>query len=197
MAQPMSPVPRFRAESLRLGTYTENGSLRGSEVAPPEDGDTLPVQLGIAAYFALKAKGLGQRNRMPQPHRTILVQCLIDQMWSRGTSLPSKSSPNVVRRRQTIDGSANVYNGSRVSMSPMRTPIQALEAKLNARWKNITSARDLSAQTRSRLRRDLVGLDSDDSSVVISGSLARDEFTSGSDIDWTLLIDGQADPNIY
>ena len=28
----------------------------------------------------------------------------------------------------------------------------------------------------------------------MSGSLARDEFTSGSDIDWMLLIDGQADP---
>lgn len=81
-------------------------------------------------------------------------------------------------------------------MSPTRTPIQALEAKLNARWKNITGARELSAQIRSTLRQDIAGLDSDDSSVVISGSLARDEFTSGSDIDWTLLIDGQADPNI-
>jgi hypothetical protein len=29
---------------------------------------------------------------------------------------------------------------------------------------------------------------------VISGSLARDEFTEGSDIDWTLLVDGSADP---
>lgn len=31
---------------------------------------------------------------------------------------------------------------------------------------------------------------------MVSGSLARDEFTLGSDIDWTLLIDGQADPDV-
>jgi hypothetical protein len=33
--------------------------------------------------------------------------------------------------------------------------------------------------------------------VVVSGSLARNEFTAGSDVDWTLLIDGQADPQHY
>jgi len=81
-------------------------------------------------------------------------------------------------------------------MSPTPSPVQKLEAQLNARWTNISAARELSARTRSKLRQNLVGLDSDDSSVVISGSLARNEFTSGSDIDWTLLIDGQADPNI-
>src|ERR1700730_6874426 len=79
-------------------------------------------------------------------------------------------------------------------MSPTPTPIRVLEAKLNARWKNIADARELSTRTRSKLRQDLSGLDSDDISVVISGSLARGEFTSGSDIDWTLLIDGSADP---
>ena len=40
----------------------------------------------------------------------------------------------------------------------------------------------------------LEGLDSEDTSIVVSGSLARNEFTAGSDIDWTLLIDGAADP---
>lgn len=33
-----------------------------------------------------------------------------------------------------------------------------------------------------------------DGSLVVLGSLARAEWTSGSDVDWTLLIDGQADP---
>lgn len=33
-----------------------------------------------------------------------------------------------------------------------------------------------------------------DASFVVFGSLARDEFTAGSDLDWTLLVDGQADP---
>ena len=43
----------------------------------------------------------------------------------------------------------------------------------------------------------LDGLDSEDTSIAVFGSLARDEFTGGSDIDWTLLIDGQADPRHY
>lgn len=36
---------------------------------------------------------------------------------------------------------------------------------------------------------------SDDIDVIASGSLARQEWTSGSDVDWTLLIDGQATPD--
>ena len=75
-------------------------------------------------------------------------------------------------------------------------PVQALEARLQARWKNIADARELAVQTRLTLKRAVTGLDSEDSSVVVSGSLARDEFTLGSDIDWSLLIDGQADPNM-
>lgn len=47
---------------------------------------------------------------------------------------------------------------------------------------------------RTELRGALADLDSEDTSIVVSGSLARDEFTEGSDIDWTLLIDGLADP---
>ncbi len=125
-----------------------------------------------------------------------LVQCLIAKIWSRGTSRPGKSSSNVVRRRQARTAPSIVPPWFKKIMSPTPTPVQTLEAKLNARWKNINDARELSIRTRSKLRQDLTGLDSDDSSVVISGSLARDEFTSGSDIDWTLLIDGQADPNI-
>ena len=31
-----------------------------------------------------------------------------------------------------------------------------------------------------------------DTSLVVYGSLARNEFTNGSDLDWTYLIDGQA-----
>lgn len=42
-----------------------------------------------------------------------------------------------------------------------------------------------------------MGFDSADVSIVVFGSLARGEFTSGSDIDWTLLIDGAADPEHY
>jgi len=49
-------------------------------------------------------------------------------------------------------------------------------------------------QRLDELRSVLAGFDSEDTSIVVFGSLARDEFTEGSDIDWTLLIDGSADP---
>jgi len=83
-----------------------------------------------------------------------------------------------------------------MSMPLTPAPVEALEARLNVRWPNIAAARDLAVQTRAKLRGVLIGIDSEDSSVVVSGSLARDEFTTGSDIDWSLLIDGQADPNV-
>jgi predicted nucleotidyltransferase len=35
---------------------------------------------------------------------------------------------------------------------------------------------------------------SEDTSLVVFGSLARGEWTSGSDLDWTYLIDGEANP---
>ncbi|HWZ83572.1 MAG TPA: nucleotidyltransferase domain-containing protein [Terriglobales bacterium] len=36
---------------------------------------------------------------------------------------------------------------------------------------------------------------SPDTSLVVFGSLAREEWTSGSDLDWTFLIDGSANPD--
>ncbi|HEY6328108.1 MAG TPA: nucleotidyltransferase domain-containing protein [Blastocatellia bacterium] len=47
---------------------------------------------------------------------------------------------------------------------------------------------------RTNLESEFQNFESKDTSIVVFGSLARDEFTSGSDIDWTLLLDGQADP---
>jgi predicted nucleotidyltransferase len=52
----------------------------------------------------------------------------------------------------------------------------------------------LAEETRTKLQTAAYGLDSEDTSIIVSGSLARDEFTEGSDIDWTLLVDGSADP---
>lgn len=40
----------------------------------------------------------------------------------------------------------------------------------------------------------LHGETSPDASIVVHGSLARLEFTSESDLDWTLLVDGKANP---
>src|ERR1035438_1120222 len=74
------------------------------------------------------------------------------------------------------------------------TKVEQLEQKLGADWSHLRLARSAASETKAGLRAALAGLDSEDTSVVVSGSLARGEFTSGSDIDWTLLIDGSADP---
>src|ERR1700691_473912 len=59
---------------------------------------------------------------------------------------------------------------------------------------NIDTARAAAATFRQQLEGDLLGLTSEDASIVLFGSLAREEFTSGSDVDWTLLVDGIANP---
>lgn len=73
-------------------------------------------------------------------------------------------------------------------------PIEALEERLGADWGAIKHARAAAIEKKAKLREDLASLDSEDTSIVVFGSLARNEFTSGSDIDWTLLVDGQANP---
>ena len=75
--------------------------------------------------------------------------------------------------------------------------VEQLQERLAVDWPEIRAARERASEKRSELRALLEGLDSEDTSVVVSGSLARDEFTVGSDIDWTLLIDGSADPVHY
>ena len=76
-------------------------------------------------------------------------------------------------------------------------PLGHLERRLGASWTHLRAAREASVAKRQEIARVASGLDSEDTSIVVSGSLARDEFTSGSDIDWTLLIDGAADPTHY
>ncbi|MRG91368.1 nucleotidyltransferase domain-containing protein [Polyangium spumosum] len=71
--------------------------------------------------------------------------------------------------------------------------IQRLEAKADRAFPHVHAARDLSAQTLGRLRELLQGQDPEDASIVVFGSFARGEYTAGSDIDWTLLVDGRAD----
>ena len=79
-------------------------------------------------------------------------------------------------------------------MTETSTKIELLEQRLSCDWRHLRKARVLAQDTRRKLGDVLVGLDSEDTSIVVSGSLARDEFTTGSDIDWTLHIDGSADP---
>jgi predicted nucleotidyltransferase len=72
-------------------------------------------------------------------------------------------------------------------------PINALAEAVGADWPMIRRAREQAQENKSRLVAALSDLVSrEDMSVVVFGSLARNEVTSGSDTDWTLLIDGQA-----
>jgi predicted nucleotidyltransferase len=72
-----------------------------------------------------------------------------------------------------------------------------LEEKVGRRFESLAAARRLSASTLARLADVLRGEDPSDTSIVVFGSLARGEYTAGSDLDWTLLIDGQADEGHY
>jgi predicted nucleotidyltransferase len=92
-----------------------------------------------------------------------------------------------------------VKSGSPIAAGPKKPlgDFDELEKRLHADWGHLKHAREFAATTREELRLALKDLDSEDTSIVVSGSLARDEFTLGSDIDWTLLIDGSADPKHY
>lgn len=70
-----------------------------------------------------------------------------------------------------------------------------LQERLGAEWPFITSARARAQDTIAHLRADVSLLAPPDTTMVVYGSLARHEFTAASDIDWTLLVDGMADPD--
>jgi hypothetical protein len=72
--------------------------------------------------------------------------------------------------------------------------LQRLGEKLGAHWPGIARARAATAERMRQLHVGLAEFTSEDASVVVFGSLARGEYTSGSDLDWTLLVDGQTYP---
>ncbi len=70
--------------------------------------------------------------------------------------------------------------------------VEQLAQELDCTWPNILEARRFSRETRGRILAKVADLIPPDASLVVSGSLAREEATPQSDIDWSLLIDGQA-----
>jgi predicted nucleotidyltransferase len=73
-------------------------------------------------------------------------------------------------------------------------PIDALAKKWSLRLDEIWKARE-QARSQRQAFKDVCEKGkflTQDTSVVVFGSMARDECTSGSDADWTLLIDGEA-----
>ena len=74
------------------------------------------------------------------------------------------------------------------------SPVEKLATRLSAKWEHLRAARERASTERRRLQSELFDFDSADSTVIVFGSLGGDEFTHGSDLDWTLLVDGIADP---
>src|SRR5260370_40633266 len=73
-------------------------------------------------------------------------------------------------------------------------PITTLQKRVGNEWSAINLAQAKAKKATKQLEVAIKGLPSTDASVVAFGPLARKEWTSRSDVDWTLLIDGQADP---
>jgi len=71
--------------------------------------------------------------------------------------------------------------------------IERLEQKVGRAFPHVMGARELARSTLAELRALLAGLEPEDTSIIVFGSFARGEYTRGSDIDWTLLVDGRAD----
>jgi predicted nucleotidyltransferase len=76
----------------------------------------------------------------------------------------------------------------------MTNYVELIREKMDATWPNLKSARAASIAKLDDLKDALVPFDVPDTSIVVFGSLARLEFTSDSDIDWTLLLDGFSVP---
>jgi len=79
-------------------------------------------------------------------------------------------------------------------VAALSDPILLLQKRVGLEWPSINKARKRAAEASNRIQQAMRGISSKDASVVTFGSLARREWTAGSDVDWTLLIDGQADP---
>nr|CAD6615056.1 nucleotidyltransferase domain-containing protein [Rhizobium sp. TCK] len=74
------------------------------------------------------------------------------------------------------------------------TALDRLRGGDASRWSYIAKAQSRSAERLEALSKLAEGLlPTDEGSFVVFGSLARGEYTAGSDLDWTVLIDGRAD----
>jgi predicted nucleotidyltransferase len=73
-------------------------------------------------------------------------------------------------------------------------PVDSLEQQLKANWAAIRKARSATAAKKSILQDAFQDKIPSDTTLVVFGSIAREEVTSGSDSDWILLVDGQAVP---
>ncbi len=75
-------------------------------------------------------------------------------------------------------------------------PLRALSERTGRSWPHVEECASAAKRRRGEIAEQLTTqkLIPADCAWVTYGSLARDEYTQGSDIDWTLLVDGAADP---
>ena len=82
--------------------------------------------------------------------------------------------------------------------SASSTPFEELRSSLKEDWSAIVQARRETESKRDVLRALCEDVElPENTAVVCFGSLARGEWTSGSDVDWTLLVDGMSDPDHF
>lgn len=75
-----------------------------------------------------------------------------------------------------------------------RNAVLRLSEKLGEDWPAIRIAAEATVTRRAALSEALSKYTSEDTSMVVFGSLGRAEVTSGSDLDWILLVDGFTNP---
>lgn len=81
-----------------------------------------------------------------------------------------------------------------LSPSVLPSHLDQLESRLGSSWQSIRKAQAETQILRTELTGQFAKYESPDTSLVVFGSVARQEITSGSDLDWILLIDGQSVP---
>jgi predicted nucleotidyltransferase len=80
------------------------------------------------------------------------------------------------------------------SQGKATTAFQRLKLAAGREWLNVTRSQAASAEQLAAIDNAVAGVvQSGEAALVIFGSLARGEYTSGSDVDWSLLIDGRVD----
>jgi predicted nucleotidyltransferase len=72
--------------------------------------------------------------------------------------------------------------------------VQHLCESVSASWPSLERARTITTRQRQGLADCVTSYVTPDTSLVVFGSIAREECTSQSDVDWILLIDGQSVP---
>jgi hypothetical protein len=92
-----------------------------------------------------------------------------------------------------VPGFGAVTAGVTEAAEPPLSAVAQLEREVGEVWKNISIAHDEAEKQRLQLDALLQAgrLVPADTAIVGFGSLARREWTQGSDFDWTLLVDGQ------